>query len=242
MSEGPSSNNFNKDNNKKIRSQITTKALTSSHKKTVSSPRARKSQPRSHEIRKVLIDCATPLFSLYGFNAISVRDIEIVANMKRGVLIYHFKDKANFWRAVADNLFNVIDTQRRIRMSVLKDVSKLEGVAMLIRFNVRLASEHPEFARFLTQETKNPSWRLEYLVENHLKSASKSLQKYVTSALNITNQEFAHWYYIMFTASAGIFASGPECALLFGIDSHQPDIVETHSKMLVALLMAPYKY
>ena len=240
MSEGPSSNSSNKDNNK-IPNQITTKALTDSHKTTVYSSRGRKCQPRSHEIRKVLIDCATPLFSLYGFNAISVRDIEIVANMKRGVLIYHFKDKANFWRAVADRLFNVIDTQRRVRMSVLKDVSKLEGVAMLIRFNVRLAAEHPEFARFLTQETKNPSWRLEYLVENHLKSASKSLQKYVTSALNITNEDFAHWYYIMFTSSAGIFASGPECQLLFGFDSHQPEIIEAHSEMLVRLLMAPYK-
>lgn len=40
-----------------------------------------------------MIKAATPLFAEIGFAATSVRDVEIAAGVKRGMLVYHFGSK-----------------------------------------------------------------------------------------------------------------------------------------------------
>jgi AcrR family transcriptional regulator len=184
-----------------------------------------------------MISAATPMFAENGFTATSVRDIEVAADVKRGMLVYHFGDKDTFWKAVADSVFDRIASQRKLRVSVLKDMSRREGVAMIIRFHVRIFAQYPELSRLMAQEARQKSWRIEYLVTQHIKPGSIDLEKYVSKALNLTSRQFAHWYYIMVSGCATIFSFEPECALLFGFDSRQDKVVEAHANMLVGMLL-----
>ena len=205
--------------------------------RAVAEPRARRTQARTELARANMISAATPMFAENGFTATSVRDIEVAADVKRGMLVYHFGDKDTFWKAVADSVFDRIASQRKLRVSVLKDMSRREGVAMIIRFHVRIFAQYPELSRLMAQEARQKSWRIEYLVTQHIKPGSIDLEKYVSKALNLTSRQFAHWYYIMVSGCATIFSFEPECALLFGFDSRQDKVVEAHANMLVGILL-----
>lgn len=201
----------------------------------------RKTQARSLIVREKLVAVATPLFSEFGYDAISVKDIESAANLKRGSLLYHFHSKQEFWKASADSLFNLIKEQRRIRMAVLRDVAPLEGVAMLIRFNIRMAAQYPEIGRFIAQEARTKSWRLEYIVDTHVKPGCQSLKKYLSDALHLDDTQFVHWYYIMFSAAGTIYTYRPECQLLFDLDCQQEHIINAHTEILVDMLLGKHR-
>ena len=205
--------------------------------RVVAKPSSRRTQARTQLARASMISAATPMFAENGFTATSVRDIEVAADVKRGMLVYHFGDKDTFWKAVADSVFDRIASQRKLRVSVLKDMSRREGVAMIIRFHVRIFAQYPELSRLMAQEARQKSWRIEYLVTQHIKPGSIDLEKYVSKALNLTSRQFAHWYYIMVSGCATIFSFEPECALLFGFDSRQDKVVEAHANMLVGMLL-----
>ena len=204
------------------------------------SERAKKTQVRTELARAKMVAAAIPMFSQNGYGATSVREIEIAAAVKRGMLVYHFGTKEDFWKAVADNIFNLITDQRKARISVLPDMAEREGIAMIIRFHVRAAAQYPEISRLLAQEACQKSWRIQYLVKQHIKPGSIYMEKYVSKALNLTPREFAHWYYIMVSSCATMFSFEPECSLLIGFDCRQDTVREAHTDMLVAMLLAPY--
>ena len=110
---------------------------------------------------------------------------------------------------------------------------------MLIRFHVRMAAQYPEISRLMAQEARQKSWRIDYLVANHIKPGSAYMQQYVSKALDLNSREFAHWYYIMVSACATIFSFEPECNLLFGFESLEDTVIETHGNMLVDMLLGP---
>lgn len=203
-------------------------------------PSIRRPQARTELARARMISAATPMFAEDGYAATPVRNIELASNVKRGMLVYHFGNKELFWKAVADNVFNQVKEQRKMHATLLPDMSKREGVAMIIRFHVRMAAQYPEINRLMAQEARQKSWRIEYLVNEHIKPGSVYLEKYVTKALTLTPREFAHWYYVMLSSSATIFSFEHECSLLFGFDCRQESVIETHADMLVALLLDPY--
>ena len=109
--------------------------------------RIRRIQGRTEVARANLITAGVPLFSEQGFDAVSVRDIEVAAKANRGMLAYHFGDKEQLWKAVADFTFQQIDAQRDMRLDMIKDISDREGLALMIRFYVRFYAEHPELSR-----------------------------------------------------------------------------------------------
>lgn len=57
----------------------------------------------------------------------------------------------------------------------------------------------------MAQEARQESWRIDYLVENHIRPGSLQLEQHVRKILNLSAREFAHWYYIMVSSSATIF-------------------------------------
>jgi len=203
--------------------------------------RARRTQERTEVARSNLIQAATPLFAEQGFDAISVREIEITADVKRGMLAYHFGDKESLWKEVANTCFEKLNTELNHRFELFKDVSSRERLALIIRFHVRFYDQHPELSRLMSQEARQDSWRIRYLVEHHLKPNVQALKDNVTETLTLSEREFVHWYYIMVSGSATIFSFAPECQLLFGVDPHEEGVVEAHAKMMVAMLLGPGK-
>jgi len=203
--------------------------------KTATKPR--RTQERTEVTRNKLLDAASLLFTEHGFEGVSIRDLENEAEVQRGLLVYHFKDKESLWKAMADRTFNLMTEALAPRLEVLADLSPRERVSAIVRFYVRFSSRHPEFPRLLSQEARHHSWRLDYLAEQHLVKNTATLRDPVVQALGLSEQKFMHWYYFMAGASSLIFSHAPECELLFGADPHADDIVEAHADMMVNALL-----
>lgn len=208
-----------------------------SKQKQIKPKRVRRVQERTEVARSKLINAGVPLFAEKGFGAVSIRDIEIASGVKRGMLIYHFDNKKKFWKAVADFTFQQIEYQRDLRLDIMRDISDREGLALMIRFFVRSYAQHPEVSRLMAQEARQDSWRIDYLVETHIRPGTIALEKHVREILNLSAREFAHWYYIMLSASATIFSFQPECKRLFGFDPRNEEVIEAHADMIVRMLL-----
>ena len=208
-----------------------------SKQKQIKPTGVRRVQERTEVARSKLINAGVPLFAEKGFDAVSIRDIEIASGVKRGMLIYHFDNKKKFWKAVADFTFQQIEYQRDLRLGIMGDISDREGLALMIRFFVRSYAQHPEVSRLMAQEARQDSWRIDYLVVTHIRPGTIALEKHVREILNLSAREFAHWYYIMLSASATIFSFQPECKRLFGFDPRNEEVIEAHADMIVRMLL-----
>ena len=199
----------------------------------------RRTQERTELTRNKLLDAGTRLFTEQGFEGISIRDLENASGVQRGLLAYHFTDKETLWKAVADRTFGLMRDEVDARLEILRDLSKTERLAATIRFYVRFSARHPELSRLLSQEGRQDSWRIRYLIDNHIKATTESLEGPVRDSLGLDKQGFMHWHYMLVGASSTIFSHAPECQLLFGVDSQQAAIVDAHADLMVKLLMGP---
>ena len=197
----------------------------------------RRVQERTLSTRGNLLDAATELFVDRGFDGVTLRDIENQADVHRGLASYHFGDKDSLWKEVASSCLNRMRGQVDERMNVLADFSGRDRLAYIVRFYVRFSAEHPEVSALVSQEARRNTWRLSYLVENHIKPACDAMEQLAGESLGLDRQSFVHWYYILISASSTIFYFAPECELLFGTDSRSSESVERHADLLVNMLV-----
>jgi len=201
----------------------------------------RRTQGRTEITRAKLLEAATVLFSEQGYDGISVRDIENSAGVQRGLLAYHFESKETLWKAVADITFGLMQEEISPRLAMLKDLPARERIAFIVRFYVRFSAEHPELSRLMSLEGRQDSWRIHYLVNQHVRPTADAMKAPVSEILGLDDRAFVHWYYMMVGAASTIFSHAPECHALFGVDSHGQDIVDTHADLLVTMLLGPAK-
>ena len=206
----------------------------------VTSNAKRRKQERTELTRNKLLDAAIRLFSEQGFDGLSIRDLEKAAEVQRGLLVYHFEDKETLWKAAADRTFSIMSEEVGVRAEILKDLSEYEQIATMIRFYVRFSARHPELSRLLSQEGRQQSWRIQYLVDNHVGKSIELLEKPVRNTLGLSKEEFMHWHYMLVGAAATIFSHSPECQILFDVDSRQEEIVNVHAEMMVKMLMGRF--
>lgn len=207
----------------------------------VKEKRTRRKQERTEVTRGKILDAATTLFSERGFEGVSLRDVEIAADVQRGLPAYHFKDKPSLWKAMADQTFERMYDAMSPRLEIMGDLSSHDGIALLIRFYVRFAAQHPELSRLMSQEARQDNWRLRYLVDNHIAANTNTMRDVVMDTLGMSDQEFMHWYYILVGAGATIFSNAPERDLLFGAPVDNDAVVEKHADLLVTMLIPQEK-
>lgn len=202
-----------------------------------SSSQHRRSQERGDVTKRRLVDAAIEEFASRGFDGVTLRDIEVHADVQRGLVKYHFGTKEDMWKAAVDSLFTELLDFRRERDEVERDMSPKERLAFRIRSFVRYSANWPDLNRMMSQEGKRDSWRMRYIIENYLLQRVLSLRDLVTANLNISSDEFAHWYYMYISAGAFMFSMEPEARKLFGIDVTTDEIIDRHAEMMVEFLL-----
>ena len=199
--------------------------------------RTRRTQERAEATRASLIEAGKLLFSERGFDAVSVRDIENAAGVKRNILAYHFEDKETIWKASADAIFGQMREEFDQRLAIMREVAGRDALAFIVRFYVYFHARHPELSRLMSQEATRHSWRIQYLIDNHIRPSTMQMEKLVHETEGLDRKAFIHWYYIMISSTSTIFSFAAECQDLFGVDPCEESMVEQHAEMLVAMLL-----
>ncbi|MFT4634428.1 MAG: TetR/AcrR family transcriptional regulator [Arenicella sp.] len=204
-------------------------------------PRIRRTQERASATRANLIAAGRSLFPQRGFDGVSLRDIEKKADVKRGLVAYHFEEKENFWKFVADEIFQEMAGEFEQRMAILHELPEDGRLSFLVRFHVGYHARNPELSRLMSQEAIQNTWRIDYLIETYIRPSLANLKLLTSATLNLTDAQFIHWYYIMISASSTVFSFAPECRQLFGVDPCENEFVEGHAKMLIDMLFKQTK-
>ncbi|MDX1733675.1 MAG: TetR family transcriptional regulator [Halioglobus sp.] len=207
---------------------------------STSAPAERRRQQRAVATRNALLDTATAAFSQVGYDGISVRQLEERSGVKRGLVAYHFGDKEQLWRDAVDRLFQALAEEFLDRVAALADVAPLEAARGVVRAFVRYSAAHPALNRLMMQESVVASWRVDYIVDAHIRPLLDALAATMPEAADLVwGQSDPHRYYLLSGASAFVFTAEQECLRLFDCSPRDADFVERHAEMVVGLLLPP---
>ncbi|ABB39334.1 transcriptional regulator, TetR family [Oleidesulfovibrio alaskensis G20] len=78
---------------------------------------ARKTKEEAEKTRQLLLDCALTVFLRKGYSATTLNDIAEEANLTRGAVYWHFKNKVDVFSAVMDKAFDPIQGWSAIFLS-----------------------------------------------------------------------------------------------------------------------------
>lgn len=199
----------------------------------------RRQQKRTLETRATLLATATREFSAHGYEGVSVRQLESMAELQRGLVAYHFGDKDGLWRAVIDHLFTSMNEDFVGRIVALSDVSPVEAARAVVRAFVRYSAANPALNRLMMQESFSDSWRMSYLVDTHIRPLLENLGEAMPEAARLLFRDNdPHRYYLLIGAGAFVFSADYECRRLFGQSPIEEEFVERHAD-LVAQVMVP---
>ena len=203
--------------------------------KTKNKQRDARGEARRTEIVKAAIEA----FAEKGYAAASTRDIARRAGTDQGLVTYHFPNKDSLWRAAADSIFGELaqDMEDRFSRSELDDPK--ERARSSIREFVRQAAAHPEIFRFMVDEGNRSDSRMRWLVETHLKPRFAFMKTQgVVGVTGLDESLAVHAFYALAGAGAFIFAVGPACRQMSGVDPRRRAVIEKHAEF-VANLMIP---
>lgn len=205
-------------------------------------PRKRRPQERAEKTKRSIIRVALKEFSQRGYDSVTVRDIEKLAGVQRNLVRHHFGSKEKLWKAAAGFNIEQLEKFTERRGEMMRDIDSKHGrVSYTIRSFVRFCAEHPELNSMILEEGTQDSWRIKWLVENHVKRAMLRIRELVKGDLGLSDEEFINWYYIMIGGGAMIFSVATEAKLLFGVDTKSEEVVDRHADMLTNMLMMKMK-
>ncbi|MEM1146164.1 MAG: TetR/AcrR family transcriptional regulator [Pseudomonadota bacterium] len=197
----------------------------------------RRTQERTEITQRRLKDAAIAEFSDKGFDGVTARDIEVRANVQRGLLKYHFGDKANLWKEAISQIFSELSEYRAARLEMAQDLPLDERLAFRIRSFVRFTAKRPELNRLMLQEGKSDSWRMGYLIDNFLQDNVRELRELVAAEYTLSDRDFFHWYYAFLGAGTLAFNVAPEASRLFGVDVNDESVITGHAKITADFLI-----
>jgi TetR/AcrR family transcriptional regulator len=197
-------------------------------------PRARKRAPqkRAENTRAAVLGAAIELFSSLGYEGVSLRTIEVHAGVQRGAVAYHFGTKEALWRRAIDRVFERFAAHFDPLDGTLRDLDPTARTRATIAAFVRFSAETPELNRLMVHEGKQPSWRLDYIVDTYVRPRRAWLEGVLGAPLD------AHAYYAAVGAAAFVFDVEHECRRLFGVDPTGDGFIREHAARVADLLLA----
>jgi hypothetical protein len=90
----------------------------------------------------------------------------------------------------------------------------------------------------MMQESVAASWRVDYIVDQHIGPMLKNLAEIMPEAAELLwGDADPHRYYLFIGASAFVFSAEEECRRLFGCSPRDDAFVDRHAEMVVSLLL-----
>jgi len=192
-----------------------------------------KQKLKREKTRAKIIEAALEAFSAHGFNKANTREIANQAGVNQGLITYHFKSKEFLWKEVANAIF--AEARQNMVEELLRnaDSDPRTRKRNMIKSYVRFAAKKPELFRLMVEEGKNPSERLQWLVNTHLTPVYQVFKGLFSDDENLD----PHYFYSMLGAGSLLFALGPVCKSLTGLDPDNKRAIETHANFVAGLLV-----
>ncbi len=187
----------------------------------------KRADKREHT-RGQIVDAAVSEFAEHGYEGAGTRAIAARAGVTQGLVTYHFESKNELWRAAADQVFGWLGAALE---PLEGEVTAAAGPDALRRY-IRANAAHPEIFHFMVDVGRHDDDRLAWLIDTHLRQRFEQVGELFGGS---KSEDAVHLYYALAGASSLIFAIGPECRSLSGVDPTSPAAVEAHIDVMLRL-------
>ncbi len=128
----------------------------------------RRTQRRSIDTRRRLIEAAVAAFAEHGYAGAATRDIAERAGVHHPLITYHFRNKERLWQATADRLFEELNERLERAIGGPAAQDEAQRLAEAVRTLTLYTAEHPEWQHFLREAAAAGGERAAWLTERHL--------------------------------------------------------------------------
>ncbi len=113
-------------------------------------PPARRLSARAEATRQRILDAALAEFAAHGLAGARVDEIAHRSGANKRMLYAYFGSKEELWLTVLERAYAAKRAEERALE--VEHLPPVEGMARLVRFNLRYTAAHPEFVALLNQE------------------------------------------------------------------------------------------
>ncbi len=195
------------------------------------------------DTRHKMVAAALEVFTDKGFEAASTRQIAARVGVNHGLIPYYFGTKQKLWQAAVDHAFS--DMQEEVD-AILKDAAPSEPrerAARMIRAHVHFVARRPAFVRLMFEERKRRRERMRSIVDRHVQPLYDSVAEPISRVPLHDDEAFdvspVHLFYVLAGAAGLIFHQAEECRRVSGVDPFDPEVVETHARVVERMLLGP---
>jgi TetR/AcrR family transcriptional regulator len=186
--------------------------------------------------RQTIVDAAVEVFSTYGYQAGTTREIAVRANTTQGLVTYHFPTKDLLWQAAIDQLFLSFRTLGIERLK-LADADTAEDIArQLIRDYVRIAAGHANLFRMIVTAGDPDDARNVWAVNTHIRPLYDVFAEFC-SAVDVRPENIGSAFFIVVGSASFIFAVPGHYRHLTGTDPTTEAEIDRHADFLSRVLI-----
>jgi AcrR family transcriptional regulator len=185
--------------------------------------------PQAEEGRTRILAAAVEVFSSYGFEGASLRQIADAAGVQHQLVVYHFKTKDALWREAVASFF----ARSEEFLAKAQEVLDIRGPASALRFLIKqlalFTAAHPQFHRIVTFEGRSSNERLKWVMKNFTQPHHDTWAKVIAAAQRAGvarkgDPGQLHYAVIGLVTTSFVFA--PEYRAVTGLEPFHPAQVE----------------
>lgn len=195
----------------------------------------RREQLRSIETRIAILNAALAEFAEKGFEAASTRDIGDRCGLHFSLIRYHFKTKAELWKATATHFFEEILAGWEREHPGPAESDPISGIRREFHAFLKFTMEYPDFHQFMLHENRRGSPRFTWLMKNLLEPLIKRVLVQIKAAQDAGDLPPGNpvlLYYLVLGASAALSSMGPEIRYYSGLRTDDPAVIESFWQLI----------
>jgi len=188
--------------------------------------------------REKLIESGICLFSREGYRSTSTREVEKHAGVKRSLVSYHFKNKEEFWRICITALFSRFTEQFLSHHTSSALTDSQERLSILVSKFIQTSSVIPEVGQILADESRQKTWRLQWIVQNYYKDFFWTIEQVYLQRRRrnqFSKVSLSQFYYLLIS-SMNIYSQSIAHEMITGKDPHQENSIRAFSSLLINCL------
>lgn len=195
--------------------------------------------PKKIDARTRILEAALAEFASKGFDGVSTTDIAKIAGVTQPLIHYHFKTKLSLWQATVEKIFLLLMSDLASLTADVRTQTKSEKLVSLIKGFIHFAGKHPEFGQFIMREGTQKSERLNWMIDTWARpTLSLLVSDYHQGVAEgwLKSVPLPQALSIIMAASMQFFSLAPMIESMYGVNSHDPEQVELHTKAVMDLI------
>lgn len=186
--------------------------------------------------RHDILEAASRLFSERGYEGTGIRDIENAAGVNRGVVTYHFGNKEDIWKAVAEHVFAPYVRDLLSKKELILALEPAARRRFLLSQFVRVSASRPQMNYLMIQENLARTWRIDWLLEHYL-IPIRDLHRELSAddPAMAAMETDANFRYVILGACIHAFSLPREVESLFGQDVFDEAYIQRHIDTIMAI-------